>query len=78
MFAHPQANAAVSELRQESARREAEVEALRAAWQCRVCFSHDVDQAFTGCGHTYCSFCMPSLARCPVCRVASAKVRLFR
>lgn len=73
-----QATAAVAELRQEASRKETELEAVRSSWQCRVCFSRDVEQAFVGCGHMYCGDCMPSLPRCPVCRKASSKIRLFR
>jgi sacsin len=72
------ANAAVAELRQAAQQKEAEVDALRNAWQCRVCFSKDVDRAFVGCGHMYCGSCMPSLARCPVCRTTSAKIKLYK
>lgn len=72
------ASAAVAELRQEVTKKETEVEALRSSWQCRVCFSRDVNQAFVGCGHMYCSGCMPSLAKCPVCRKASDKIKLYR
>jgi sacsin len=73
-----QASAAVAELRQEAQRRESELEAARSSWQCRVCFSRDVEQAFVGCGHMYCGDCMPSLPKCPVCRKTSQKIRLFR
>lgn len=73
-----QATAAVAELRQEAARKDSELEAARSSWQCRVCFSRDVEQAFVGCGHMYCSGCMPSLQRCPVCRKTSQKIKLFR
>lgn len=72
------ATAALAELRQEVTKKETEVEAIRSSWQCRVCFSRDVNQAFVGCGHMYCSACMPSLAKCPVCRKASGKIKLFR
>jgi sacsin len=75
---HTQATGAVAELRQEVGRREEELEAARGAWQCRVCFSRDVDHAFVACGHMYCSACMPSLQRCPVCRKGSQKIRLYR
>eukprot|EP00882_Tetradesmus_deserticola_P020930 GHRQ01022620.1.p1 GENE.GHRQ01022620.1~~GHRQ01022620.1.p1 ORF type:complete len:116 (+),score=35.20 GHRQ01022620.1:458-805(+) len=73
-----QAAAAVAELRQEAVKRDQELEAVRGSWQCRVCFSRDVNQAFVGCGHMYCSGCMPSLAKCPVCRTASGKIKLYR
>eukprot|EP00878_Enallax_costatus_P022123 GHUV01023461.1.p1 GENE.GHUV01023461.1~~GHUV01023461.1.p1 ORF type:complete len:172 (+),score=65.22 GHUV01023461.1:1067-1582(+) len=72
------ATAALAELRQEVTKKESEFEAIRSSWQCRVCFSRDVNQAFVGCGHMYCSACMPSLAKCPVCRKASGKIKLFR
>ena len=73
-----QATAAVAELRQEAAKRDQELEAMQGSWQCRVCFSRDVNQAFVGCGHMYCSGCMPSLAKCPVCRTASGKIKLYK
>lgn len=73
-----QASSAVAELRQEAARKDSELEAARSNWQCRVCFSRDVEQAFVGCGHMYCSDCMRSLPKCPVCRKSSQKIRLYR
>lgn len=72
------ADAAAADLRRAVAAHEAELEALRSSWACRVCFGRTADQVFVGCGHVFCGTCMPSLPRCPVCRGASAKVRLFR
>ncbi len=70
--------AKLAQLQAVAAAKEAEAEALKGSWQCRVCFGRDVDCAFVGCGHMYCSVCARSLASCAVCRKASAKVRLFK
>lgn len=45
-----------------------EAEAARGAWQCKICFSRDVDAAYTGCGHLICSRCASATNtnRCPV------------
>jgi hypothetical protein len=32
-------------------RQATELEGSRGAWQCKICYAHDVDAAFTGCGH---------------------------
>ena len=59
----------------------ASAEAARGAWQCKICFSHEVDCAFTGCGHVICSSCAraANTSRCPICRKPStALLKLFR
>ena len=58
-----------------------EAENARGAWQCKICFSQDVDSAYTGCGHLICARCAAATAsnRCPVCRKPSqALLRLYR
>ena len=57
---------------------ESELDSLRTGWQCRVCFSREVDTAFSGCGHMFCSQCSRSLSRCAVCRRASQQLKLFK
>lgn len=51
-------------------------EAARGAWQCKICFSHEVDVAYTGCGHIICSSCARASQsnRCPICRKASSSL----
>ncbi|KXZ55127.1 hypothetical protein GPECTOR_3g279 [Gonium pectorale] len=58
-----------------------DAEATRGSWQCKICFSRDVDCAYTGCGHLICATCGQASGtnRCPVCRKPSqALLRLYR
>jgi sacsin len=57
---------------------ESELESLRTGWQCRVCFSREVDTAFSGCGHMFCAQCSRSLSKCAVCRRVSQQLKLFK
>ncbi|KIZ07434.1 hypothetical protein MNEG_0508 [Monoraphidium neglectum] len=72
------ARAALSAARLEAEEGRKRADELQAAWQCRVCFSAECDAAFVACGHTFCRGCVSNLARCPVCRKASQRVRLYK
>lgn len=72
------ARAALTTARREADRGRQRAEELQAAWQCRVCFSAECDAVFIGCGHTFCRGCVGSLARCPVCRKSSNRIRLYK
>lgn len=47
---------------------------------CSVCMAETVDQSF-GCGHAYCSKCVPQLlasGRCPGCRASISSDDMYR
>ncbi|GLC59948.1 hypothetical protein PLESTB_001557000 [Pleodorina starrii] len=71
----------LAQAKREAASSASEAENARGAWQCKICFSRDVDSAYTGCGHTICARCASATAsnRCPVCRKPSQSLlRLYR
>ncbi|EFJ44918.1 hypothetical protein VOLCADRAFT_118510 [Volvox carteri f. nagariensis] len=71
----------LAQAKREATSSASEAEAARGAWQCKICFSRDVDSAYTGCGHTICALCAnaASTNRCPVCRKPSQSLlRLYR
>eukprot|EP00198_Chlamydomonas_reinhardtii_P000860 XP_001690195.1 predicted protein [Chlamydomonas reinhardtii] len=75
------AKARLGETQREAESAAAEAENARSAWQCKICFSRDVDAAYTGCGHVICARCAAATAtnRCPVCRKPSpALLKLYR
>ncbi|PNH12118.1 E3 ubiquitin-protein ligase [Tetrabaena socialis] len=51
----------------------------RAPGMCVVCLDRDADIVFSGCGHMgTCSACSAQLSKCPICRVASRTIRVYR
>ncbi|GFR39737.1 hypothetical protein Agub_g219, partial [Astrephomene gubernaculifera] len=71
----------LAQAKREAASSAADAESARGAWQCKICFSRDVDAAFTGCGHLICARCAAASgsSRCPVCRKPSQQLlRLYR
>jgi predicted Zn-ribbon and HTH transcriptional regulator len=54
------------------------VEEAEAAALCRVCYAAACDAAYVGCGHTFCRGCIDQAPRCPVCRKASQRIRLYK
>lgn len=72
------ARSALVELRASESAHESELESVRSSWQCRVCFTRDVDMAFLGCGHLFCSQCVASQRRCPMCRKESKTMKLYK
>ncbi|KXZ56672.1 hypothetical protein GPECTOR_1g605 [Gonium pectorale] len=56
-----------------------EDEGVRGAGTCVVCMDRDTEVVFSGCGHMCACFpCSAALNRCPICRVASKMVRVYR
>ncbi|GAB2275278.1 hypothetical protein Dimus_010038 [Dionaea muscipula] len=56
-----------------------EADAAKAAWQCRVCLSVEVEIALVPCGHVLCRRCSSAVSRCPFCRIQVSKaMRIFR
>ncbi|GAB4842777.1 hypothetical protein Ancab_012752 [Ancistrocladus abbreviatus] len=56
-----------------------EADTAKAAWQCRVCLSAEVDIALVPCGHVLCRRCSSAVSKCPFCRVQVSKaMRIFR
>jgi sacsin len=55
-----------------------EAESARTAWQCKVCFSREVECCFSSCGHLFCAQCASSLGnRCASCRKQGQVIRVF-
>ncbi|CAM9304173.1 unnamed protein product [Heterosigma akashiwo] len=58
----------------EMAKLQDELMKMKASFQCQICFTNDVDQILTPCGHLLCSTCKGSLRSlrpsCPFCRKA--------
>ncbi|GLC35811.1 hypothetical protein PLESTB_000496700 [Pleodorina starrii] len=51
----------------------------RAAGTCVVCLDRDSDVVFSGCGHMcVCNSCSGNLTKCPICRVGSRTIRVYR
>jgi sacsin len=47
----------------------AQLDKIKAAFQCQVCFQRDVDQILAPCGHLLCGACREGVqATCPFCR----------
>ena len=47
----------------------AEIDKIKAAFQCQVCFNRHVDQILAPCGHLLCGACRESVqTTCPFCR----------
>ena len=54
-------------------------EASAEGGRCVVCLERMYDVVFVGCGHlVLCGTCAAAIDRCPVCRRASAKVKVYR
>ncbi|GIL43075.1 hypothetical protein Vafri_857 [Volvox africanus] len=52
---------------------------IRGPGTCVVCLDRSSDIVFSGCGHMcVCNACSVSLQKCPICRVASRTIRVFR
>jgi sacsin len=80
---------ALEEAQAAAARHQAELEAAKSAWSCKICFTRDVDAAFAGCGHMVSAwgwgsgitllpvalFCIPGLLAC--CPASSRCALLF-
>lgn len=48
---------------------EAQLDKIKASFQCQVCFQHDVNQILAPCGHLLCGSCRESVqTTCPFCR----------
>ncbi len=51
----------------------------RVAGTCVVCLEEAVDMVFTSCGHLCCCMgCGLGLERCPICRVKSRAIKVFK
>ncbi|XP_021846367.2 uncharacterized protein [Spinacia oleracea] len=56
-----------------------EADTAKAAWQCRICLSSEVDVTLVPCGHVLCRRCSSAVSRCPFCRLQVSKtLRIFR
>lgn len=78
-FASLFTQAELSEARQAVATATGDADAVRSAWQCRICLAKEVDTAYTACGHLLCHQCTSSVGgRCPFCRKISQAVRVFK
>ncbi|GIL72896.1 hypothetical protein Vretifemale_3175 [Volvox reticuliferus] len=56
-----------------------EGDGVRGPGTCVVCLDRDSDIVFSGCGHMcVCNACSVNLQKCPICRVASRTIRVFR
>ena len=56
-----------------------EADTAKAAWQCRVCLTNEVDVAIVPCGHVLCRRCSSAVSRCPFCRLQVSKaMKIFR
>ncbi|RAL41091.1 hypothetical protein DM860_008789 [Cuscuta australis] len=56
-----------------------EAETAKAAWQCRICLTAEVDVMIIPCGHVLCRRCSSAVSRCPFCRLqVSNTIRIFR
>ncbi|KAG2443071.1 hypothetical protein HYH02_009485 [Chlamydomonas schloesseri] len=52
---------------------------VRNPGTCVVCMDRDADVVFTGCGHLCsCYGCSTNLTKCPICRVNSRMLRVYR
>ncbi|KAG2442862.1 hypothetical protein HXX76_002941 [Chlamydomonas incerta] len=52
---------------------------VRSPGTCVVCMDRDADVVFTGCGHLCaCYGCSTNLTKCPICRVNSRMLRVYR
>lgn len=47
-----------------------ELESIKQAFQCHICFQRNVNEILAPCGHTTCSTCRESCRVCPFCREA--------
>lgn len=45
-----------------------ELESIKQAFQCHICFQRNVNEILAPCGHTTCSTCRESCRVCPFCR----------
>ncbi|XP_021724690.1 uncharacterized protein LOC110692006 isoform X2 [Chenopodium quinoa] len=56
-----------------------EADTAKAAWQCRICLSAEVDVTLVPCGHVLCRRCSSAVSKCPFCRLQVSKtLRIFR
>lgn len=56
-----------------------DADTAKAAWQCRVCLTAEVDVTIIPCGHVLCRRCSSAVSRCPFCRLQVSKtMRIFR
>ncbi|KAK1380492.1 Sacsin [Heracleum sosnowskyi] len=56
-----------------------EADSAKAAWQCRVCLTNEVDITIIPCGHVLCRRCSSAVTKCPFCRLQVSKtVKIYR
>ena len=49
------------------------------AGTCVICLERDSDSVFQACGHLCtCSDCSRTLTRCPICRIKTRAIRVYR
>jgi hypothetical protein len=80
--AHGEAAAAAARAGREADALRAQVEALKGAWTCPICYTRDVDTVLQPCGHTLCATCasaLPPPGACPFDRRALAgKLKMYK